>query len=164
MGVVEGVELDGGRKLRRFWTKSDLQDFLVPHRHQSVKFSCRILLPVRPRRQDDRTRLVDFPLAIIPAPAQDRSTAVRAPPMSHDFKIEAGRTTQVRLERKRLFLLVCAAQKPIERKSPRPEAHGYAGIFETSGRKLQTCQQTRIAQPVEVEDSAFACASRLDPA
>ena len=85
--------------------------------------------------QDDRARFVDVPFALVALPGID-AAAVGAPAMPHHFKMEVGGATQVGLEGQRLFLLVNAAQEPLNRQRPRPEFHGHVCVFKAARSEM----------------------------
>jgi hypothetical protein len=162
-GVVEGVELDRGRKLRRIGPETHLQYILLPYRHQSAQFRSRIVLPMSAGSQNDRSGLVDVPMAFV-ALTIVRLAASGAPAMADDLQMEAGRAAKIGFKGQSLFLLPPCAQQPMYWKGARPELHGDAGIFKAAGAKLQAGIEAGTGQPAGVDDASLAAARRIDPA
>src|SRR5580693_6719424 len=160
--VGQRFQMNRSRELRGLRTKVQLQNILAPGRHQRVQFRRRILLPVRPRGQDDRARLVEIPLPPF-ALARD-PPVVSAPAMPHYFQMEAWRTTQISLESQSFFLPTPATHQPMQRRGSRAELHGDARVFKPPGSEMQSCLQAGTAHPVRLQDASLAGASRLHPA
>ena len=119
--------------------------------------------PVSAGGEDNRAGFVDIPLALVALAGGDVA-AVGAPAMTHDFEMEAGRAAKVGFEGQSFFLLVPAAQKPVDGQRPRPELHGDVRVFEAAGREVQAGMKAGTVQPVRIKDASFAGASGLDPA
>jgi len=160
-GIVQCVEGDCGGKLGRFRAEANLQDILLAHRHQCIEFGRRILFPVGASGEDDRTGFVDVPLALVPAGSH--SAAVSAPAVAHDLEMKAWRASQISLKGQSLFLLVPAAQQPVNRQRARPKFHGDVCVVEAAGRKLKAGVQAMAVHPSPVENSSFAGAGGLNP-
>jgi len=161
--IMEGVEGDRGRELRGLWAETDLQDILLPDCHQCVQFGCGIFFPVGAGGENDRPRFVDVPLSLI-AFALDHAATVCAPAVTYDVETEGRRTAKVCFESQSFFLLVDAAENPVNRQSTRTKLQSDAGIFKTARRELQAGVQAKAVQPVEFRNAALTRAGRLDPA
>ena len=118
---------------------------------------------MRAGRQNNGAGLVNVPFALVPFVA-DNSAAVGAPTMANDIQAEDGRSTKIGFKCQRLFLLVQAAEDPVNRQGTRTELQGNAGIFKASGRKLKASMKAGAVEPTKVEDAAFAGAGGLNPA
>src|SRR5579863_905229 len=84
--------------------------------------------------------------------------------MPHDFHVKGWRTAQIGFEGESFFLLVPAAQQPLDGERARAEFHGDAGVFEAVRGKLQTGVHAGAVQPVRFEHASLAGAGRLHPA
>jgi len=113
--------------------------------------------------QDDRAGFEDVPLALILFAGQN-AVAMGTPAMAHHIKTEAGRSAQVGFKCKSFFLLVDAAENPLNRKWTRPESHGDVSIFEAAGREPQTGVESITIEPTKIDNAAFTGTSRLNPA
>ena len=162
-GVVEGIEGDGGGELRRLGPEADLEDVLLADGHQGVQFGSGILFPVSACSEYDGTGLVDVPFALV-ALARIDAAAVGAPSMTADLKMKAGRSAKIGFEGKGFFLVVPAAENPLNRQSARAKLHGDVSVFEAAGREVQTGTKTGAVEPMRFEDAAFSGACGLYPA
>src|ERR1700686_3597631 len=154
-GIVQRFEQNRGRELGKLSAEANLQHVLLPNGHEGIEFRSGILLPVSAGREDDRAWFVEIPFALIAAQGS-QAPAVSAPAMAHNFKMEVGRTAQIRLEGERLFLFVPAAQQPMDGQSARPEFHGDVSVFEAARRKLKSGVEAVAIQPAPVEDPSLA--------
>src|SRR3954462_5811488 len=139
---MQSLQGDRGRELGRIRAKANLQNILLANRHERVQLRSRVLFPVSTGGQDDRSRFVDVPLALVTLAGID-AAAVSAPAMTHDFQMKARRASQVGFEGQSFFLLVNAAQQPLYGERPRPNLHGDVRIFEAAGREVKPRMQTR---------------------
>jgi len=113
-------------------------------------------------RENDGAGFVDIPFTMIAAAAD--APAVRAPAMTHNFQMKAGRAAQIGFERESFFLLAKTTQNPLYRKGARQKLKSNARIFKAAGGELQPGVQARSAQPMKIENAPFAGAGRLNPA
>jgi hypothetical protein len=161
-GIVKRVKRDGSGKLRRLWPEANLQHILLADGHQCVQFGAGIFFPVRACGENDRSRFVNIPLALISLARSD-AAAVGAPPVPHHFQMKCRRAAQIGFERERLFLVVPAAHEPVQWQCARTKLHRDMRIFKTAGREVQAGVKAGAVQPVRIKDASFAGASRLHP-
>ncbi len=121
IGIGQCFQMHSSGELGRLRTEAYLQNILPPRRHQRVQFCSRILLPMRPRSQDDRARLVEIPLP--PIALARYPPIVGSPAMPHYFEMEARRTIQIGFKGQCFLLPTPASSAAIAR-----EAHE-AGIL-----------------------------------
>ena len=161
--ISQRFQMHRSGELRRLRTEVHLQNILPARRHQSVQFRRGVLLPVRPRREDNRARFVDVPLAPVALTGRDPAV-MSAPAMPHYFQMKAWRTAQIGFEGQRFFLPVPAADQPLNRQSARPKFHRHARILKPTGREMQPRLQAGSSQPVGFQDASLAGARGLHPA
>lgn len=161
--IVEGIERDGGGKLRRLGTEANLENVLLPDGHQGVEFGRGILFPVGAGSEHDRARFVDIPFTVVALAGAD-GTAVSAPAMADNFEMESRRAAKIRFEGQRFFLFVDAAHEPLHGKSARAEAHHHMRVFEAAGCEMQAGMEAVAIEPFRFENASLTGACRLDPA
>lgn len=84
--------------------------------------------------------------------------------MTHDFQMKRGRTAEIRFKSQSLFLLVPAAQQPVNGQRARTKLHSDVGVFKAPRRKLKAGMQTGTGKPLRVENASLASAGGLYPA
>src|SRR5208283_295408 len=122
-----------------------------------------ILLPVRPGGQDHGAGFVDIPLAVV-ALGRRNPAIMSAPAMPDHFQTETRGAIQIGFKGQSFFLLMPAADQPLNGKSARPELHGYAGVIKPAVGKMKTGLQAGRSHPIRFEDASLADACGLDPA
>jgi hypothetical protein len=86
------------------------------------------------------------------------------PAVAHYIEPETGGSAQVGVKGQSFFLLVNAAENPLNRQGARPESHRNVGIFEAAGRKLEASVESIAVEPTKINDATLTGASRLNPA